>query len=85
MAPGGAKRSREVHDFLARETRGEVTIGRLTGTENNIRATKRQQPNRGGRIKRGKQSVALVTAAKECKNEIGDRIARYATDWVCLC
>ena len=79
MAPGGAKRSREVHDLLARETRGgRATSGRLTGTK---RTTGQQRDDnqtgrsRGAGVKRGKQNVVLVTAAEDCKNEMADRIA----------
>ena len=70
MAPGGAKRSREVHDFLARETReGECHKRPTARYKKNNRTTKRRQPNR----------VVKVTAAEECKNEMADRIAQYAT------
>ena len=34
----------------------------------------------GGELKGGRQSVEPVTAAEECKNEMDDRTARYATD-----
>ena len=41
----------------------------------------KETPTKPGRgVKGGKQSVAPVTAAEECKNEMADRIARYATD-----
>ena len=47
---------------------------------------KEQQGNKetttkpGGGVKGGTQRVEPVTAAEECKNEMADRIARYATD-----
>ena len=58
MVPGGAKRSREVHDFLARETRGgEPQAGdrpgqkRTTGQQKEDNQT--GEGGKGGEAERG--------------------------------
>ena len=47
------------------------------GNEQDTRGTTTEQ-RRG--VQGGEQRMGLVTAAEECKNEMADRIARYAPD-----